>query len=293
MSMPSARARGPDRPRRSPEAVLEPPARDPTAKRATRWCRTSCSTGSRPRSSSPPSTGRYSFWLGTDQRGPLPAPDPLRAPLLFLYVPSVERAYHSVKDIEYVVTFGSWIRSVHRLSAHLMVAAVFLHLVRVFLTGAYKNGIGRGQRREWNWVHRRGDAAPHPVPVLHRVPAALGPARLLGGHGGHQHRVVDPLRGSGDPRAADRRSHHRAADPDPLLRAAHHRPARCPRHALRVPHVAGAQGRRARPRRPRGPSRRDGGRAARPRPRPTRSWAWPGAPLPSSAPGASRLPTSP
>jgi cytochrome b-561 len=41
---------------------------------------------------------------------------------------------------------------VHRLSAHLMVAAVFLHLVRVFLTGAYKNGTGRGQRREWNWV---------------------------------------------------------------------------------------------------------------------------------------------
>jgi len=32
------------------------------------------------------------------------------------------------------------------------VAAVFLHLVRVFLTGAFKNGTGRGQRREWNWV---------------------------------------------------------------------------------------------------------------------------------------------
>jgi len=64
----------------------------------------------------------------------------------------VERAYASVKDIEYVITFGSWIRSVHRLSAHLMLAAVFLHLVRVFLTGAYKNGTGHGQRREWNWV---------------------------------------------------------------------------------------------------------------------------------------------
>jgi cytochrome b-561 len=33
-----------------------------------------------------------------------------------------------------------------------MVAVVFLHLVRVFLTGAYKNGTGRGQRREQNWV---------------------------------------------------------------------------------------------------------------------------------------------
>jgi quinol-cytochrome oxidoreductase complex cytochrome b subunit len=64
----------------------------------------------------------------------------------------VERAYLSVKDIEYVVTFGSWIRAVHRLSAHLMVAVVFLHLVRVFLTGAYKNAHGRAQHREWNWV---------------------------------------------------------------------------------------------------------------------------------------------
>jgi quinol-cytochrome oxidoreductase complex cytochrome b subunit len=57
-----------------------------------------------------------------------------------------------VKDIEFVITFGSWIRAVHRISAHLMVMVVFLHLVRVFLTGAYKNGAGRGQRREWNWV---------------------------------------------------------------------------------------------------------------------------------------------
>lgn len=95
---------------------------------------------------------RYSLWLGTVSAALLLLLTVSGLPLLFLHIPSVERAYGSVKDIEYVVTFGSWIRSVHRLSAHLMVAAVFLHLVRVFLTGAYKNGIGRGQRREWNWV---------------------------------------------------------------------------------------------------------------------------------------------
>jgi quinol-cytochrome oxidoreductase complex cytochrome b subunit len=94
----------------------------------------------------------YSFWLGTVTSALFLLLVLSGLPLLFLYVPSVERAYASVKDIEYVVTFGSWIRSVHRLSAHLMVGAVFLHLVRVFLTGAYKNGTGRGQRREWNWV---------------------------------------------------------------------------------------------------------------------------------------------
>lgn len=94
----------------------------------------------------------YSFWLGTISAALFLLLILSGFPLLFLYVPSVERAYASVKDIEYVVTFGSWIRSVHRLSAHLMVATVFLHLVRVFLTGAYKNGTGQGQMRQWNWV---------------------------------------------------------------------------------------------------------------------------------------------
>ncbi len=94
----------------------------------------------------------YSFWLGTASAALFFLLVLSGLPLLLLYVPSVERAYGSVKDIEFVVTFGSWIRAVHRIAAHLMVAAVFLHLVRVFLTGAYKNGTGRGQRREWNWV---------------------------------------------------------------------------------------------------------------------------------------------
>jgi cytochrome b-561 len=94
----------------------------------------------------------YSLWLGTASAALFLLLILSGLPLLFLYVPSVERAYASVKDIEYVVAFGSWIRAVHRLSAHLMVAVVFLHLVRVFLTGAYKNGAGRGQMRQWNWV---------------------------------------------------------------------------------------------------------------------------------------------
>ena len=95
---------------------------------------------------------RYSLWLGTISAALLLLLVLSGLPLLFLHVPSVERAYASVKDIEYVVTFGYWIRSVHRFAAHLMVAAVFLHLMRVFLTGAYKNGVGQNQHREWNWV---------------------------------------------------------------------------------------------------------------------------------------------
>ena len=94
----------------------------------------------------------YSFWLGTISAALFLVLILSGLPLLFLYIPSVERAYASIKDVEYVVTFGSWLRSVHRISAHLMVAAVVLHLARVFLTGAYKNGTGQGQKRPLNWV---------------------------------------------------------------------------------------------------------------------------------------------
>jgi quinol-cytochrome oxidoreductase complex cytochrome b subunit len=94
----------------------------------------------------------YSFWLGTVTAALFLLTLLSGLPLLFLYVPSVERAYQSVKDIEYVVAFGRWIRAVHRIAAHGMVIVVVLHLARVFFTGAYKNGLGRNQAREWNWV---------------------------------------------------------------------------------------------------------------------------------------------
>jgi len=94
----------------------------------------------------------YSFWLGTITAALFLLLTLSGLPLLFLYVPSVERAYQSVKDIEYVITFGRWLRAVHRVAAHAMVVTVVLHLARVFFTGAYKNGIARNQQREWNWV---------------------------------------------------------------------------------------------------------------------------------------------
>ena len=183
-------------------------------------------------------------------------------PLLFLYVPSVERAYASVKDIEYAVTFGSWIRSVHRIAAHLMVAAVFLHMVRVFLTGAYKNGVGQGQQREWNWVIGVAMLLADAVPLVHRLPAAVGPARLLGRHRRHEHRLVGSLGRAGDPRTADRRPRDRPADADPLLRAARHRAARRPRRAVRLSHVARPEGRRAGARGPRDAARQPRGGGA-------------------------------
>jgi quinol-cytochrome oxidoreductase complex cytochrome b subunit len=94
----------------------------------------------------------YSFWLGTISIVLFLWLSLTGMVLMFLYVPSVERAYQSIKDIEFVVAFGSFLRGTHRIAAHLMVAVVFLHMVRVFLTAAYRNGTAAGQNRPLNWI---------------------------------------------------------------------------------------------------------------------------------------------
>jgi quinol-cytochrome oxidoreductase complex cytochrome b subunit len=66
--------------------------------------------------------------------------------LMLYYVPHPPEAYRSMKDLQFVVTFGVILRNMHRWSAHAMVAVVFLHMCRVFWTGSYK------APREFNWV---------------------------------------------------------------------------------------------------------------------------------------------
>ncbi len=95
---------------------------------------------------------KYSLWLGTIAFVLFMILAVTGVILMFLYVPSVERAYGSVKDLEYAISFGWLLRSVHRIAAHLMVAVVFLHMVRVFLTGAFKNGAVPGACRPVNWI---------------------------------------------------------------------------------------------------------------------------------------------
>ncbi len=94
----------------------------------------------------------YSLWLGTISFVLFMILVFTGVVLMFLYVPSVERAYWSVKDIQYVVSFGWLMRNMHRISTHLMVFVVFLHMVRVFVTGGYKNGIAVGSNRPLNWI---------------------------------------------------------------------------------------------------------------------------------------------
>jgi quinol-cytochrome oxidoreductase complex cytochrome b subunit len=57
--------------------------------------------------------------------------------LMLYYVPHPAAAYRSMKDIEYAVTFGMFLRNAHRWAAHGMVAVVFL-TCWAFFTGAYK-----------------------------------------------------------------------------------------------------------------------------------------------------------
>jgi len=66
--------------------------------------------------------------------------------LMFYYVPSTTQAYDRMLDLRGSVAFGVFLRNMHRWSAHGMVAAVFLHMCRVFFTGSYK------KPREFNWV---------------------------------------------------------------------------------------------------------------------------------------------
>ena len=66
--------------------------------------------------------------------------------LMFRYDPRVEYAYVSIQQLETEVMFGSFVRAVHHWSANFLVIASFLHLVRVFLTGSFKQG------RSVNWI---------------------------------------------------------------------------------------------------------------------------------------------
>ncbi len=66
--------------------------------------------------------------------------------LAFYYESSPSTAYQSVEHITTSVSFGWYIRSVHKWAATLMIVAVILHQMRVFFTGAYRNP------REINWV---------------------------------------------------------------------------------------------------------------------------------------------
>lgn len=66
--------------------------------------------------------------------------------LMVYFRPTVPDAYHDIEDLMYAVPAGAAMRNLHRWAAHGMVVTVVLHMVRVFLAGAYR------PPREFNWV---------------------------------------------------------------------------------------------------------------------------------------------
>lgn len=58
--------------------------------------------------------------------------------LVMYYVPTPDHAYNSVQFITYELPFGWLIRGLHHWGASAMVVLVVLHMLRVFLMGAYK-----------------------------------------------------------------------------------------------------------------------------------------------------------
>lgn len=66
--------------------------------------------------------------------------------LAMYYQPSPETAYESIRYITEEATFGWFLRSMHKWAATLMIAAMILHQMRVYFTGAYR------RPRELNWM---------------------------------------------------------------------------------------------------------------------------------------------
>src|SRR6202051_4990373 len=66
--------------------------------------------------------------------------------LALLYVPSAGEAWNSLQILNHQVTLGWFIRALHGWGSNFMIAVVLIHLVQVFLFGAYKFP------RELTWI---------------------------------------------------------------------------------------------------------------------------------------------
>lgn len=66
--------------------------------------------------------------------------------LAFYYEPSPQTAYESVAYITNEAAYGWYLRGLHKWGATLMIAAIILHQLRIYFTGAYR------KPRELNWM---------------------------------------------------------------------------------------------------------------------------------------------
>ena len=95
-------------------------------------------------------------------------------------------AYESIRHVTNEVFLGQFVRGMHKWGSSVMVILVFLHMGRTFFFGAYK------YPRELNWVIGVVLLILTMTMSLHRLPAAVRPARLLGDDRGRQHQRHRP-----------------------------------------------------------------------------------------------------
>jgi len=88
----------------------------------------------------------HTFWLGGITLASMLILIATGILLMFYYHPSVPQAYRDMKELQFVVDNGVFLRNLHRWSAHLMVISAFLHMLRVFYHRAYT------PPRQFNWV---------------------------------------------------------------------------------------------------------------------------------------------
>lgn len=65
--------------------------------------------------------------------------------LLFVYSSEMSKAYDSILVLQHDVMFGKLIRNLHHWGANFLILFLFLHMLRVFFTGAYHD------KRKGNW----------------------------------------------------------------------------------------------------------------------------------------------
>jgi len=66
--------------------------------------------------------------------------------LMVYYQPTPERAFNSILFLESSIWGGKYLRSLHRLTSHVLLILLVLHTLRVILTGAYQ------RPRQLNWI---------------------------------------------------------------------------------------------------------------------------------------------
>ncbi|HMQ53717.1 MAG TPA: cytochrome b N-terminal domain-containing protein [Anaerolineae bacterium] len=66
--------------------------------------------------------------------------------LMFTYTPAPEQAYNDMLTLQTQVWFGQLVRNLHHWSGNAMLVVVFLHMLRVFFTGGFR------QPRQFNWI---------------------------------------------------------------------------------------------------------------------------------------------